>query len=61
MTKIQEAALGLLEKHGSWRKAAKAVGMHYSLLHKIGSGTQCNPTVKTLQKLGMHIEGRRKA
>lgn len=54
MTRIQEAAQGLIDKHKTVRKAADACGISYSLLWKLAHGKQLNPTLETLLKLGLH-------
>lgn len=54
MTRIQEAARGLIIKHRTVRKAADACGISYSLLWKLANGKQLNPTLETLLKLGLH-------
>lgn len=56
MTRIQEAAKSLILKYGSRRKAAAASGISYSLLHKLASGQQVNPTTGTLLKLGLQVK-----
>lgn len=58
MTRIQEAAQGLIDKHRSVRKAAAVCGISYSLLWKLAKGKQLNPTVETLLKLGLHMRRR---
>lgn len=55
MTRIQEAARRLIDKHGSRRKAAVVCGISASMLHKLASGEQVNPTAGTLAKLGLQV------
>jgi hypothetical protein len=56
MSRIQEAAQGLIDEHGTVRAAADVCGISYSLLWKLAKGKQKNPTVDTLSILGLTMQ-----
>lgn len=53
MTKVQQAARRLIDRHGSLRKAEAATGINYNYLHRLASGEKINPGPDTLALLGL--------
>ena len=53
MVTLKERIDELCEKHGSLRKAAKAVDVDFGYLSGLRSGTKTNPSYNTLEKLGL--------
>jgi hypothetical protein len=53
MTKIQEAAVRLKNKYGSYRKADAATGINYAYLQKLASGVKVAPEEWVLEILGI--------
>jgi len=53
MTALQKAAKDVIVKHGSVRKAAAAVDLDYSLLHRISTGVRKTVSPDTAAKLGL--------
>ena len=53
MTRIQEAAERLIKRHGSLRKAGRAVGIHYAYLQRLAKGGKVNPSGAVLKILGL--------
>ena len=56
MITIKERIDELCEKHGSLRKAAKAVDVDFGYLSGLRSGEKNNPSEKILSKLGLKKE-----
>jgi hypothetical protein len=54
MNQLQRSIERLIEKHGSTRKAARALDIHYSYLSRLRRGLQCNPNAAVLQALGLN-------
>ena len=53
MVTLKERIDELCEKHGSLRKAAKAVDVDFGYLSGLRSGEKNNPSDNTLEKLGL--------
>jgi hypothetical protein len=53
MAHLKIAAEKAIKKHGSLRKAGKALGIHYSLLSLLASGQRTTASEATLEKLGL--------
>lgn len=53
MTKVQQAATALIEKHGGIRAASRATGIDAAYLVNLRSGAKVNPGDETLAKLGL--------
>lgn len=50
---IEKRVAALVKRHGSYRKAAKAIGVGYSYLCRLRTGSRTNPSTVMLRKLGL--------
>jgi hypothetical protein len=50
---IPAAVKELCDKHGGVRAAARATGINYAYLSRLGNGARSNPTDSVLRKLGL--------
>lgn len=53
MSLLQEQIDSLIIEHGSYRKAAKAVGIDYAYLKRMKDGSMTNPSHIVCEKLGL--------
>jgi hypothetical protein len=58
MNIIQQQARMAVKQHGGVRKAARALGINYSLLSKLQDGRRTSASEKTLRALGLTREPR---
>ena len=50
---LAERIRELAEKHGSYRAAARVLGITHEYLHRLEAGDKTNPSDETLRKLGL--------
>jgi len=53
MSLLQERIDNLIIKHGSYRKAAKAVDIDWAYLKRMKDGSMINPSHSVCEKLGL--------
>jgi hypothetical protein len=51
--RIETRVAELIEKHGGLRIAARAIGINYTYLSRLGKGQKTEPTDTVLKKLGL--------
>ena len=50
---LEEHCTALIDHHGSYRAAAKAVKVNHAYLFRMAMGDKSNPSATTLVKLGL--------
>jgi hypothetical protein len=53
MANLKQAASQAIKTHGSLRKAADKLNIHYTLLSMLASGKRTSASPETLEKLGL--------
>lgn len=51
--RLETRVAELIERHGGLRVAARAIGINYAYLSRLGKGEKTEPTTAVLKKLGL--------